>query len=653
MNIRTSPQTYSRCLSGVLIIASTGFLNASSAGQPLQVEDATRALQSRYARATQIVEPEVGVAWYGYPMIRAATDSKATLAWIAQYGSGLGVDRPDLRQTRSVALTHARRILSFRQFLDGLPVEYGTARLIVQRFGRQSAVVYASGSLVSRPAAGFDPDRVRAGEALRSVTANAEFAHLPRWTTPRLVIFDATDVAGIGQPVRAWKFAGFEPSLDRFEAFTFFVDAASGTLVEARSEVYHGQINGRVLGKASPSTLPDEPTNPPVSVPLGDLFVTASGTDFTETDDAGLFALETTTPDPVTIDESLAGPWVTVRNTAGANVMLSAVAGDGDFVEFEFNQTPTEFSTAQVNGFVNTVLAHNFFADRAEGFTALDVALDCNVNADGNCNAFFTPMGPSINFFQSGQCVNTAYSSVVAHEFGHFVLDRLRLRQGSFGEGFGDAVALLLYDDPVVGRDFAGPGTAVRDYTAPSATFPCFGEIHDCGEVLGGVWWDMKKSLQDTLGESDGLSTAQQLFVDWSLMTIGIRRGRNSATALTGVEVLIADDDDANLSNGTPHIGQICGAFVAHAIPFSGLCGAVRRIRATCRGTTNEIRATVIADLPEATELAVALDGGQTQAVSVNKRGRASVTWGEVAPGDHEVCLFDCPQSCATVTCAP
>ena len=38
------------------------------------------------------------------------------------------------------------------------------------------------------------------------------------------------------------------------------------------------------------------------------------------------------------------------------------------------------------------------------------------------------------------------------------VVHVLQTDQLAFGEGFGDALAILLYDDPVIARDYAGPG---------------------------------------------------------------------------------------------------------------------------------------------------------------------------------------------------
>ncbi len=52
-----------------------------------------------------------------------------------------------------------------------------------------------------------------------------------------------------------------------------------------------------------------------------------------------------------------------------------------------------------------------------------------NINLSDSCNAFYDYT--SINFFSSGSgCPNTAFSDVVAHEYGHHMIAGLRFRPG-------------------------------------------------------------------------------------------------------------------------------------------------------------------------------------------------------------------------------
>ena len=239
----------------------------------------------------------------------------------------------------------------------------------------------------------------------------------------------------------------------------------------------------------------------------------------------------------------------------------------------------------------------------------------------------------------------------------HFVVSVLGLRQGAFGEGFGDAVVLLQYDDPIVGRDFFGPGTFVRDIVAANKRYPCFGGVHDCGQVLAGVWWDIKLEMQGSLGQSTGLQTAQQLLTDWSQITTG-GSGRNSASPRTAVEVLTVDDDDGDLENGTPHFDEICAGFAAHNIRCPGTCDEIRRLRVSClsgflSGGDIEIRATMTTQDAAGSEVTLVLDETDSQTVTIGDRRRTTVRWSNVSEGEHEVCIEDCPGLCRSVTCGP
>jgi hypothetical protein len=225
-------------------------------------------------------------------------------------------------------------------------------------------------------------------------------------------------------------------------------------------------------------------------------------------------------------------------------------------------------TTAQVNAFLHTTGIHDFYRSRSGDWDLVDICMRANVNLTQTCNAFWD--GSSINFFLSGGgCVNTAYSDVVRHEYGHFVVQSLGLTQGGFGEGFADCGALLSLDSgPVLGRDFSGPGTFVRNVQTANQQYPCNGEAHDCGRLLGGVWWQIRTSYGTYYGSAPGLTRVQQLFVDWMLVTqggTGTNNG-NSANPRTAIEILTVNDDNGDLTDGTPDYARICPAFSSHGI---------------------------------------------------------------------------------------
>ena len=622
---------------------------AGSSGIATESAVARRALQSRYVGVRTLAEDDAGVAIYGRAMNADLSPAKAATAWVIEYAGALGVERPQLQLIRTNAVGAGRAtVFAYQQAMDGLPVEYGLSRVLVRHNGRIGEVVYAAASLVNRPADGFPPVRIAPDRAVASVRAQRRYSVLPSWSQPALVVI-ADESLRRPAAVRSWKFYGWEPAPERMQAYTFFVDASNGRLVHVRDEIHNVEVAGTVSGLGSPDIAPDAPGHAPVALPLVDLLVRDTSGASGLTDAAGNYVLDTL---DVGIFADLAGPWVSVQSLQGENLSLDELVNIAGPTDFLFNANPVEFSTAQVNAYVHTVRTHNFYADRQPDFAALDRQIGTVVNIPASCNAFFNSLTLSLNFYSAGSCVNTAYSTVIAHEYGHFIVDRLGPRQQSFGEGFGDAVAMLSYDDPVVGLDFFGPGTAVRSPALAGKQYPCLGEIHDCGQVLAGVWWDLKLELEQSLGAEIGLEAARQLFTDWSQITIGIRFGRNSATPLTAVEVLAADDDDGDLRNGTPHLAEICDAFAAHGIACPNRCEAVEELRLRCRPGTFRIQATILTVDAQGSQYDLELDASDVQTATINSLNRGTARWDGVASGLHEVCLSDC-DLCASVACEP
>lgn len=540
--------------------------------------------------------------FYGASMTSGTNPGEAAKNWLTKHTQAFGVPGLDLRLERShdVAIGSST-VFTYRQFMDGLPVENSLARLLVRR-GTASRVVYAAANLAQPPARGFRRDTVGAQAALASVRNLPAYAGLVEWSVPEMVIFNGEEDVTLDAPVRAWKFQGVQPDPSTYEAYSFFVDAAAGTLVHVRNEVYEvGRVNGDASGNATPGLFPDSATNPPVSTDLNTLRVqldpsetctqAACSGDWTLTDESANYSIFDRGCASITVRSDLQGspcaiplpegPWVDVQNAQGSelvecvnNVQSPATAS------FFFNNSPSEFTNSQVNGFLHTTLVHDFYKERQPAFTALDRSILCTVNVTGQCNAFFSAANLSINFFKAGgTCPNMAYAHVVAHEYGHFIVNRLGIVQGAFGEGFSDATAILLYDDPRVGLDFPAPGDILRDYSTSNVQYPCCCGSHFCGQLLGGVWWDTNLNLQNALAVTTGLKVTQQLFIDWSQITLGPEPGNsnNSAYAGTAIEVLTVDDaryGDSDINNGTPHDCEICDAFAGRNIscPYVPVC---------------------------------------------------------------------------------
>lgn len=609
---------------------------------------AVSTLSDRYP-GVQIRTGEDGsVAIFGPAMSPAATAQKAAALFFEQHAGVFGVPDLDLRLAWKADLGSGKgMVLAYQQYLGGLPVEYGIARVLI-RSGPAHAVTYAA-ARVSAQRLPFEPDMISGNAARDTLRLQPGNEALSRWSAPELVMYAGEPETGRRDPARAWKISAITDRNDQPRAWTFFVNAANGRLIFSRNEIYEGgQIAGHVSGLATPGTLPDTAANPPISTPLSNLFVRDLLGNLAMTESDGSFSLLGDGSE-TSLSAVLAGPFVEVRDPGNQPAFLTQPASPPGPADFVFNSVPSEVTTAQVNALVQVNATHDFYKRYQPDFDRLDLPVTANVNLTSlSCNAFFTPVGLSVNFFASdNQCVNSAYSTVVNHEFGHFIVNQLRLAQGSFGEGFADTVAIMMHDNPIVGADFFGPGTFVRDIAGANQQFPCSSEIHTCGQVLAGAWWDIKLNLQETLGDPAGLELARQLFTDWSQITLGGRL-RNAAHPGTPPEVLIVDDNDADLSNGTPHTAEICDAFAAHNISCPGVlnCGSLS-MRVACRRGT--ISASVTGE-PNAL-ITLVLDGITRQSETTSGLGRGFLRFPNAGSGQHQICVDGCDLSCRTVTC--
>lgn len=570
---------------GFLTSLSAGIGIAAAADRNPQAAAATGALVEAFP-GLQVYRAGTAIrAFYGVPMNGAATPDAAAAAFWDGHRDAFGVANLELAVRWSNDVNWGKfTVFAYGQALDGLPVEYSVGRVLVLN-GEPNRVVYASGIFAQPPAEGFAGDAVTAEQALATIQAMLPYRQLSIWGAPQLVVYAGTEAemadGTFGPARRAWKFTGSNGDPANAVSQTFFVDAASGRLIAARNEIYHADVTGTVKGMATPGVRPDVANNPPVltNVPEVRVRITGGGDAFSDVN--GGFTIAHGGATAVTVTASVTeGRWSAVSNDAGAEITASTSATPPGPAALEFNNPPSAQNTAQVNALIHTNITHTFITDRSS-WQGVDEAIPTIVNINSQCNAFFDPTNVTINFFLAGGgCVNSAYTTVVAHEYGHYVVHRLGLSQGGFGEGFGDSLGVLIYNDPVIARDFYGPNVHIRDYSPgqPEDPYPCAGscggESHCCGETLGGLWWDIRERLGASLGDAPGLAYTRQLFVDWMQITSG-GAGQNSAHPLTAIEVLTVDDNDGTLLNGSPNYDALCNAFSAHTISCPPLAPGV------------------------------------------------------------------------------
>jgi len=298
-----------------------------------------------------------------------------------------------------------------------------------------------------------------------------------------------------------------------------------------------------------------------------ELYVTEGGNPAT-TDLAGTLAL---TASPTTLDTTVDGPLVDVSNSAGAGLTASFPVADGDTIVW--SESGSEYDDAQLSAFVHASLVKAYVREIDPGLTWLDQTIDVTVNIEGSCNA--ASNGDSVFFLRSSaECQNTArLADVIYHEIGHSVhRQSLIPGVGAFNsplsEGISDYLASTIVDDSAMGRGFFHTDEPLRelDPVGSEWTWPDdIAEAHFTGRIIGGTLWDLRTSLMGTLGDEAGQDHTDRIWYE------SIRRAVDIPSMYP--EALLYDDDDGDLTNGTPNGCEINAAFEAHGLLDPGALG--------------------------------------------------------------------------------
>ena len=332
-----------------------------------------------------------------------------------------------------------------------------------------------------------------------------------------------------------------------------FVDAQDGTLLHVYNEVRF--LDGVVQGVHDTRTVDGRTSTSPM--PL--ISVRPSSGSTVTADDAGLFSIGT---NDGTV--ALRGSWLTVNNEGGREGSLS----------FSGTTTPTFTTSAATEAEIDTwVFLHHvkawaeIYAPDAgiinEGFTS-------NVNLGDVCNAYYDG---SVNFFQAGGGCNNSgrIADVAYHEWGHGLHYTSLLAgtfDGSISEGIGDIVAAMQTLDSTVAPNFGTDGSSIREIGA-DRVYPddVVNEVHEDGLIFAGAAWDLLGNLAASYGESATVK-GTGWGVASGLLATAIQSGPTIPQSYDAY--VVADDDDGDLGNGTPHLCELVDAFSRHGLGPTG-----------------------------------------------------------------------------------
>ncbi len=348
-----------------------------------------------------------------------------------------------------------------------------------------------------------------------------------------------------------------------------WVDAATGDVLWRTNDIRYLEITGNSTAGIEDFGYCDGVT----PLPLKDLTVNVSGVPSVHTNTAGDYSA--TVPDATTrtVTAQLRGRRVRLQNNAGVNASFSGETTPG--VPLAITWANAQFDERDV--YVHTTRSFDFIRsiDPLTPLGALDGQLLANVSLNATCNAFWD--GSSINFYREGDgCANTGrIGDVVIHEYGHgvsqFVYQPLGV-PGDMGEGNSDIIANHMTERSLIGDGFnlgqCGQGIRNCDNTLRYPDDVVGQEIHAAGRVICGFDWDVRKNLE-VLNPVIFASHSDSLWHYTRLLT----KPQNQPDQVAVYFFL--DDDDADITNGSPHYDALCPAAEKHGFAPPGPASVV------------------------------------------------------------------------------
>jgi len=311
-----------------------------------------------------------------------------------------------------------------------------------------------------------------------------------------------------------------------------------------------------------------------------------------------------------------------VNQTASGDILMGGVNGDHDCV------VPAGTSAGNTAASRSAFYEVNKLMEQARGWLPanawLQAQLQTNVNIALTCNAFYSPSAGTINFYKSGGgCRNTGeIAAVFDHEWGHAMDDNdSGGALSASSEAYADIAAIYRLQASCVGYGFfqtlddgcgmTSDGTGFNanesingvhcsldcsgvrdadwnkhaDHTpdtpqnfscsqCSSGSGPCGRQVHcDAAPARQAAWDLVARDLTAApfnLSQNDAFLVGNRLFYQGS-GTIGNWHACTCPSTSDGcgatnayMSWLVADDDNGNLVDGTPHMTAIHAAFNRH-----------------------------------------------------------------------------------------
>jgi len=332
-----------------------------------------------------------------------------------------------------------------------------------------------------------------------------------------------------------------------------YIDASNGEVLAAENRIYYDRVDGQIQGEF----LPLFPRGGTAVAPFSDEFIRIDNTQLF-TDANGEFGLEVDANNaPYDIYSELRGRWVNVNYDDGADATYRFRMEEGGEVEVLWIDDNARLDERCL--YFHTNLIHNYWKALDRNFNGMDYPVPATCMVGNNYdNAYWNGQGM---FFGDGdQRDNFALlADIVYHEFGHGVTGHIYPRgvlpytgePGALNEAWSDYFPCSITDEPLVGEGGMRGGRIRNIDNEFKHNPPNWGEVHQDSRIISAAMWHSREIL--------GLEITDPLFHYTRYLY-----GNDFMEYFT--DILITDDDDGDITNGSPHGFTLYEQFGRHDI---------------------------------------------------------------------------------------
>nr|MCU0867942.1 hypothetical protein [Planctomycetota bacterium] len=529
--------------------------------------------------------------WRGSSLEEARRHAAAVLE---QESELLRLGRSDFRETIGARMGRTWSF-TFDQYFAGLPVIGGRADVRVSMAGRiamlGSVAFEIPNDFSTTPAVGAEAATFTAWQNLgEPPTANPQAAPSP---APRLVIWGDTAARQRTAPRLCWEVAISNIAADGSGKIgRSYVDAQTGGVLRHENDKHqcgagcahdsHRRPNGETATAAAvpPASAPIpvntsftfrsytrvglSATSTPVLMPMVGLEVNVVGVGTFTTNQAGVITVNINAPTQLQISGFNGIHHRTITGSSAPSALHPGIPGmNQSFTLVPSGATSAQLAHSNCAYWIHLVneWARGIFGNSPQLNGLDDLGVVVNINS--SCNAYYSSGNNSVNFYAAGGgCQNSAFSTVIAHEWGHGLDNSYggisNTATDGLSEGWADTVAMYLVDDPNVGEGFSGSGATRNGNNA--VAYGTQTTEHGSGQSWMGFAWRFRDLLDNTLTRAQAKAISNEVFLG------SIVADATDQLAAT-LEVFLADDDDGILNNGTPHYAELQLAAAIHALP--------------------------------------------------------------------------------------